>query len=103
MLKVKINLFFFSLSLVVCVQQEEEEEEAAEEEKEKAEWVEGWKERRIEAVRGGGSKRVNPEQVNTAVDRHGLSGCLPPVAPVLRTGVPGSQQGPAKAAAEWAG
>lgn len=49
------------------------------------------------------SKRVNPEQVNTAVDRHGLSGCLPPVAPVLHTGVPVNQQGPAKAAAEWAG
>lgn len=57
----------------------------------------------MEAVRGGGSKRVNPEQVNTAVDRHGLSGCLPPVAPALHTGVPGSRQGPAKAAAEWAG
>ncbi len=71
--------------------------------KREAEWVEGWKERRIEAVRGGGSKRVNPEQVNTAVDRHGLSGCLPPVAPALHTGVPGSRQGPAKAAAEWAG
>ncbi|XP_054873902.1 uncharacterized protein LOC118470501 isoform X3 [Amphiprion ocellaris] len=71
--------------------------------KREAEWVEEWKERRIEAVRGGGSKRVNPEQVNAAVDRHGLSGCLPLVAPVLHTGVPGSQQGPAKAAAEWAG
>ncbi|KAK2835734.1 hypothetical protein Q5P01_016218 [Channa striata] len=71
--------------------------------KREAEWVEGWKERRIEAVRGCGSKRVNPEQVNTAVDRHGLSGCLPPAAPVLHTGVPRRQQGPAKAAAKWAG
>ncbi|KAK5870044.1 hypothetical protein PBY51_024708 [Eleginops maclovinus] len=68
-----------------------------------AEWVEGWKERRIEAVGGGGSKRVNPEQVNTAVDRHGLSGCPLPVAPALHRGVPWSRQGPAKAAAEWAG
>lgn len=57
----------------------------------------------MEAVRGGGWKRVNPEQVNTAVDRHGLSGCPPPVAPALHTGVPVSRQGPAKAAAEWAG
>lgn len=46
---------------------------------------------------------MNPEQVNTAVDRHGLSGCLPPVAPVLHTGVPRSPRGPAKAAAWWAG
>lgn len=74
-----------------------------EEEKEKQEWVEEWKEGRIEAVRGGGSKRMNPEQVNTAVDRHGLSGCLPPVAPVLHVRVLKSQEGPAKAATEWAG
>lgn len=64
--------------------------------KREAEWVEEWKERRIEAVWGCGSKRVNPEQVNTAVDRHGLSGCLPPVAPVLRTRVPRSQWGQPK-------
>jgi len=51
--------------------------------KRQAEWVEEWKERRIEAVRGGGSKRVNLEQVNTAVDCHGLwlpSSCGPDVA-----------------------
>lgn len=54
--------------------------------KREAEWVEDWNERRIEAVRGGGSKRVNPEQVNTAVDSHGLSGCLPPVVPMLCRG-----------------
>lgn len=46
MLKVKINLLFFSpsLSLVVCVQQEEEEE-AVEEEKEKQS---GWNDGRRE-------------------------------------------------------
>ncbi|KAK7889247.1 hypothetical protein WMY93_024807 [Mugilogobius chulae] len=41
----------------------------------------GWKDGRAQgtSVRRGG-EAMNPEQVNTAADRHGLSGCLPPVA-----------------------
>lgn len=58
--------------------------------------MEEWHEKRIEAVLGGGSKRVNPEQVNAAVDRHGLSGCFLLWPSVLCTRGP---EKPAKAAA----
>lgn len=94
---------FFSISVSGCLCTAERRGGGGGGGKREAEWVEGCKERRIEAVWGCGSKWVNPEQVNTAVDRHGLSGCLPPVPPVLRTRVLRSQWGPAKAAAEWAG
>lgn len=46
------------------------------EEEKKAEWVER---AQCASVRGGG-EAMNPEQVNTAADRHGLSDCLSPVA-----------------------
>lgn len=70
-----------------------------EERKREAEWVERRKKRRMDEIRGSSSKRVNPEQVNTAVDCHGLSGCLPPVAPTLRSRVPESPQGASRSCA----
>lgn len=62
----------------------------------KAEWVEVWKEKEMEAVWEGCLKRVNPAQVNAAVDCHGLYVYFLLWAKLLCTGVPKTQQGPAK-------
>lgn len=61
-LKVKINLFFFSISVsgCLCTTGRGEGGGGSGERKREAEWVEEWKKRRIEAVRGGGIEAGEP-------------------------------------------